>query len=100
MGADWRRRNGTGHASAQEASRALRRRCETHLGLAKLLCGCGEVQDVIHDLEGQPQMPPVLKHSVLHLQGMTRLLVTLLNPKQVCLHYKSQLEEFRATPTG
>ena len=71
MGQDWQGRDGTGHPSAQQASGALHRRCETHLGLAQLLCGCGEVQDVIHDLEGQPQMPPVLKHSVLHLRGMT-----------------------------
>ena len=37
-----------------------------HLRLAELLGGLGEVEDVVDDLEREPQMAPVLEHGVLH----------------------------------
>ena len=41
---------------------------QAHLWLAQLLCGGRKIQDVIDNLEGQAQVPAILKHGVLDLQ--------------------------------
>jgi hypothetical protein len=43
---------------------------QIYLWLAQLLCGGCEIKDVIHNLEGQAQVSPILKHGVLDLQRM------------------------------
>ena len=48
---------------------------QAHLWLAQLLCGSREIQDVIYNLKGQAQVPPILKHGVLDLQKCQRLIL-------------------------
>ena len=64
---------------------------QAHLRLSKLLsCGC-EVKDVVDNLESQAEVPPILKHRILHLQGIWPASATLLSyhtPKETetCSH--------------
>lgn len=46
-------------------------RTGAHLWLAELLCSLREVENVINNLEGQTQVPAVLKHALLDLLAHT-----------------------------